>query len=133
MNDLKKVPDGLLDLLTSNILGHVSSLSASGRITTNILWIDYDGEHVITSSPVGSVKGRNWRSNPQAAVSVVDREDAWRWVEVSGRVTDIHPDEGLAFINKMSQRYLGRPYPRPGDREVFVITPEVIRSSSGRR
>ncbi len=127
------VPDELVDLLTTNIVGHVSCLTPSGRIATNVMWVDYDGEHVITSSPVGGRKGRAWRLNPQAAVSVVDRENPWRWVEVSGRVTDIHPDEGLAFINKMSERYTGRPYSRPGEREVFVITPDRVRSAAGRR
>jgi PPOX class probable F420-dependent enzyme len=127
------VPDELVDLLTTNVLGHVSCLTPAARIATNVMWVDYDGEHVITSSPVGSRKGRNWRRNPQAAVSVVDREDPWRFVEVSGRVTDIYPDEGLAFINKMSERYTGRPYQRPGEREVFVITPDRVRASTGRR
>ncbi len=128
-----RVPDELVDLLTTNILGHVSLLTPSGRIATNVMWVDYDGEHVHTSSPIGGRKGRNWRLNPQVAVSVVDRENPWRWVEVSGRVTDIHPDEGLAFINRMSERYTGRPYQRPGEREVFVITPDRVRSTAGRR
>jgi len=133
MSDAKDVPDDLKDLLTTNVVGHVSCVSGSGGILTNIMWIDYDGEHVLTSSPVGSVKGRRWRANPHAAVSVVDRDDPWRWLEIRGTVTDIHPDEGLAFINKMSQRYMGRPYGRPGDREVFVITPDRVRASKGRR
>ncbi len=133
MQNQATVPDELVDLLTTNVLGHVSCLTPSGRIATNVMWVDYDGEHVLTSSPVGSRKGRSWRHNPQAGVSVVDRGDPWRFVEVSGRVTDIYPDEGLAFINKMSERYTGRPYQRPGDREVFVITPDRVRASSGRR
>jgi PPOX class probable F420-dependent enzyme len=133
MENQTTVPDELVDLLTTNILGHVSAVTPSGRIATNVMWVDYDGEHVLTSSPMGSRKGRNWRQNPQASVSVLDRENPWRWVEVSGRVTEIHPDEGLAFINKMSQRYTGRPYSRPGDREVFVITPDRVRAAGGRR
>ena len=106
---------------------------AESEFATNVMWVDYDGEHVLTSSPVGGRKGRAWRLNPLAAVSVVDRENPWRWVEVSGRVTDIHPDEGLAFINKLSQRYTGGPYSRTGEREVFVITPDRVRSAAGRR
>jgi PPOX class probable F420-dependent enzyme len=133
MRNQAAVPDELVGLLTTDVVGHVSCLTPNGRIATNVMWVDYDGEHVITSSPVGSSKGRAWRLNPQAAVSVVDHENPWRWVEVSGRVTDIHPDEGLAFINKMSERYTGRPYSRPGDREVFVITPDRVRASAGRR
>jgi len=128
------IPEDLVDLLTSDRLGHVSSLRADGSIATHLMWIDWDGEHVLTSSPVGSRKGRNWRRNPQASVSVVDARDPWRYVIVRGRVTSIVPDEDLAFIDKMSLRYTGAAYFRRNSaREVFVITPDAVRASRGRR
>ena len=53
---------------------------------------------------------------------------------MSGRVTDIRPDEGLAFIDRMSQRYTGGPYRfRGAEREVFVITPDHVTASRGSR
>lgn len=126
------VPDDLLDLVTTDRPGSMSSIRPAGGISTHLMWIDWDGEHVLTSSPVGSVKGRNWRVNPQASVSAVDRDDAWRFVIVRGRVTDIVPDEELAFIDKMSLRYTGSPYFRRGfEREIFVITPDFIRVGRG--
>lgn len=131
MND---VPDDLLDLLTTNHLGHVSSLRPDGAIATHLMWIDWDGEHVLTSSPLGSRKGRNWRANPQASVSVVDPADPWRFVIIRGQVTDIRPDQNLAFIDKMSQRYVGAAYfRRDFEREVFLITADHVRASRGRR
>lgn len=128
------VPDDLVYLLTSDHVGHVSCLRADGSIVTNLMWIDWDGEHVLTSSPVGSRKGAHWRRDPHASVSVVDRDDLWRYVIVRGRVSDIRPDEGLAFIDKMSMRYVGQPYfRRESPREVFYITPDFVRTSPGRR
>jgi hypothetical protein len=52
---------------------------------------------------------------------------------MSGRVTEIRDDEGLAFINRLSERYAGAPYPRTGPREIFVITPDRVRAYEGRR
>jgi hypothetical protein len=67
------------------------------------------------------------------AISVVDRANPWRWVSISGRVVEIRPDAGLAFIDKMSRRYTGRDYMmRDMEREIFVIEPQRVRSSSGR-
>jgi hypothetical protein len=41
---------------------------------------------------------------------------------------------GLAFIDKMSERYTGQPYGfRDRPREIFVIDPDHIRASRGRR
>ena len=131
--DKTLVPDGLVDLLTTDRLGHVSALRADGSIATYLMWIDWDGEHVLTSSAVGSRKGANWRRNAQASVSVVDATDPWRFAIVRGRVTDIRPDEGLAFIDKMSLRYTGGPYRfRGSEREIFVITPDHVSASRGR-
>ena len=98
------------------------------------MWIDYDGEHLLTSSRLGSAKGRAFRSDPRVSVSVVDPDDPWRYVEISGRVTDIRPDTDLAFIDKLSRRYTGQDYRfRDSEREIFVITPDRIRTSTGRR
>jgi hypothetical protein len=67
-------------------------------------------------------------------VSVVDADDPWRFLVVRGRVTDIVPDEDLAFIDKMSLRYVGAPYfQRDSPREIFLITPDHVRASRGRR
>lgn len=127
------VPEDLVDLLTSDRLGHVSAVRSDGSIATYLMWIDWDGDRLLTSSPVGSRKGRHWRRDPQVAVSVVDRDDPWRFVIVRGRVTDIRADDGLAFIDKMSLRYTGSPYMRrDAPREVFEITPDHVRAARGR-
>jgi len=126
------VPDDLLDLVTTDRVGHVSSIRLDGGIATHIMWIDWDGEHLLTSSPVGSRKGDNWRRDPHTSVSVVDGDDPWRFVSIRGQVTEIRPDDDLEFIDKMSLRYTGAPYFRRGfEREVFVITPESIRVGRG--
>jgi len=126
------IPGGLAYLLQTNLLAHVSLTEADGSIVTHVMWVDYDGEHILTSSPTASYKSRALRARPQVAVSVVDPASPGRRLSISGRVTEIHADEGLAFINKLSQRYTGTRYPRPGMREVFVITPDRVRAFGGR-
>ena len=128
------VPDELLDLLTAGRVGHASSIRADGSIATHLMWMDWDGAQLLTSSQVGSQKGRNWRRNPQVSVSVVDRDDPWRSLIIRGRVSDVLPDVDLEFIDRMSRRYTGHDYfRRDRPREIFVITPERITASIGRR
>jgi len=127
------IPDELADLLRGGVPAHVTLAKADGSLVTHVMWIDYDGEHILTSSPVGSYKSRALRRRPQVAISVMDPADPWRRLSISGRVTEIRDDEGLVFINRMSQRYTGGPYPRPGGREIFVITPDRVRPFMGRR
>ena len=130
---IDQVPAELVDLLTGSTLGHVTVITPRGALLTHIMWIDYEDGRVLTSSRVGSAKGKALRADPRIAVSVVDRANPWRWVSVSGRVVEIRPDEGLAFIDKLSRRYTGRDYMmRDMAREVFVIEPERVRSATGR-
>ena len=130
---IDQVPAELVDLLTGSTLGHVTVITPRGALLTHIMWIDFEDGRVLTSSRVGSAKGKALRADPRIAVSVVDRANPWRWVSVSGRVVEIRPDEGLAFIDKLSRRYTGRDYMmRDMAREVFVIEPERVRSATGR-
>jgi PPOX class probable F420-dependent enzyme len=127
------VPAELVDLLTGSTLGHVTVITPAGALMTHIMWVDYEDGRVLTSSRLGSAKGKALRADPRVSVSVVDRANPWRWVTVSGRVVEIRPDTGLAFIDKMSRRYTGRDYVmRDMEREIFVIEPQRVRSSSGR-
>lgn len=116
-----KIPDALLDLFQEPALGHVSYLNAKGQLVTFPMWVDFDGEHLLTSSPVGSRKGKALRERPQVSVSIVSTKNPWHWLSISGRVVDIRPDENLAFIDRMSQRYTGTAYSRRTPREIFTI------------
>lgn len=130
---IEEVPAELVDLLTGSTLGHVTVVTPKGVLATHIMWIDYEDGHVLTSSRVGSAKGKALRADPRIAVSVVDRANPWRWVSICGRVVEIRPDTDLAFIDKLSRRYTGRDYMmRTMEREVFVIEPDRIRSATGR-
>lgn len=129
---VQEIPEELANLLRTNVLAHVSLTEADGSLVTHVMWVDYDGEHILTSSPTASYKSRAFRQRPNVAVSLIDPTDPWRRLSISGRVTEIRDDEGLEFINKLSRRYVGAPYPRTTPREIFVITPDKVRPFTGR-
>jgi len=115
------VPDAMRDLFDEPALAHVSYLNDAGQIVTFPMWVDYDGTNLTVGSPVGSRKGQAVRRRPQVSVSIVSTTTPWHWLSVSGRVVDIQPDEDLAWIDRMSLKYVGQPYQRRSPREVFTI------------
>jgi PPOX class probable F420-dependent enzyme len=68
------------------------------------------------------------RRDPRIALSIVDPDNPFRYLEIRGVVERIDPDPNNAFINSMAKKYLGRdvyPWHQPGDeRVVIVIRPE---------
>ncbi|MGZ8771338.1 MAG: hypothetical protein ACXWXJ_10100 [Aeromicrobium sp.] len=131
-SDHRAIPDDLVYLLTTDHIGHVSWSRRDGTPVGCRMWIDWKGENVLTSSPIGSANGRAWRRDPRVPVSTVDRSDDWRYIQIGGRVIDIRPDVGLEFIDRMSLRDLGAPYGRRlGEREIFVVTPDEIEIGHG--
>jgi len=75
-----------------------------------------------------SQKYRNVKDEPRVALSIVDANNPFRYLEIRGTVERVDPDPDNAFINSMAKKYMGEdvyPWHRPGDeRVVLVIKPE---------
>ena len=123
------IPEALRDLFDEPALAHVSYLNRKGQIVSYPMWVDFDGQHLVVSSPVGSRKGKAFRERPQVAVSIVSTKNRWHWLSVSGRVVDIRPDDNLEFIDRMSRKYTGSDYQRRTPREIFKIAIDRVSSS----
>jgi PPOX class probable F420-dependent enzyme len=92
-----------------------------------VTWVDWDGANVIVNTAHGRAKPRHVRRDPRVAVEVVDRNDAYRYVSVTGTAELV--DEGAEeHINKLSHRYRGRDFSyREGERRVMMrIRPERV-------
>jgi PPOX class probable F420-dependent enzyme len=126
------IPEELRDLFEQPALGQVSYLNHKGQIVTFPMWVDYDGEHLLVSSPLESRKGKALRERPQVAVAIVSNSDPWHWVSISGRVVDIRPDTDLVFIDRMAEKYTGKSYQRRTPREVFSIEVDRVSSTGSR-
>lgn len=127
------IPDDMRDLFAEPAVGVVAYTTETSQIVSFPVWVDYDGEHLLVSSPVGSKKGQAFRARPQVGVSIVSTKTQWRWLSISGRVVDIRPDEGLACIDRMSQKYTGQAYQRRTPREIFVIEIDRVGHSGNWR
>ncbi len=129
------IPDSHKDLLESMALAHVATLGPSGEPQSNPVWFDWDGEHVRFSQTKTRQKYRNAKRDPRIALSLVDPEDPYRYLEIRGVVERIEEDPELAFINSMSKKYRGEDEyrnHRPGDERVVVfVRPEHTTQKDG--
>lgn len=117
------IPEDYQDLLDTNALVHVATLGPQGEPQSNPVWFDWDGEHLKFSQTKTRQKYRNVMRDPKIALSLVDPENPYRYLEVRGTVERIEEDPDNAFINAMAKKYLGMdeyPYHQPGDERVIV-------------
>jgi PPOX class probable F420-dependent enzyme len=117
-------------LLLGKNLAHVATLRDDGSPHLTVVWIDYDGENVLFNTAVGRAKVRHMRRDPRAAVEVLNSEDPYNYVSVSGPVELVEGQEAEDHIDKLAQKYLGTErYPNraPGERRVLVrLLPERV-------
>jgi PPOX class probable F420-dependent enzyme len=80
------------------------------------------------NSAKGRVKDRNMRRNPHVALSIVDPDNAYRYLELRGRVVEITEAGADDHIDRLAKKYLGQdryPYRRQGEvRVTYKIVPE---------
>jgi PPOX class probable F420-dependent enzyme len=124
------LPDNLLTLLQQPSRCFLATVMPDGSPQVTQTWVDTDGDHVLINVVQGSVKQRNIARDPRVAVAIADPNDAGRYVQARGHVIQSITAGAAEHIERLSQKYLGRPYPWYGGRDqtriMLVIEAETI-------
>ena len=72
------------------------------------------------------------RACARVALSILDPDNAYRYMQIRGRVVGATEDGADAHIDALAKKYLGKdryPFRRPGEvRVIFEITPEAVQT-----
>lgn len=118
------------ELAQGKNFGTISVLLPSGRISTNVMWVDADDEHVLINTEVHRLKFKAVEANPNVTV-VVWGESPYNYAEVRGRVVDtVRGTEARDHIDALSRKYTGGDYANPitSERVILKIAPDFQRS-----
>ena len=128
------LPIGLLDLLRRPSPCFVATLMPDGAPQLTQTWVDTDGTHLLINTVEGFQKVLNMQRDARVALNVADPADVSRYYAVRGRVVSISAEGGAEHIDRLSQRYLGRPYPWFGGRDQvrLIVTVAADKVSSPR-
>lgn len=124
----ENIPDRYADLFQKKAFANLATVMPDGSPQVTPVWVDYDGTHVLVNSARGRQKDKNMERNPAVALSILDPDNPYRYLEVRGRVADITEEGADEHIDKMAKKYMGLdkyPYRRPGEvRVLYKIKPE---------
>ncbi|MBV9314458.1 MAG: PPOX class F420-dependent oxidoreductase [Pseudonocardia sp.] len=136
-NDTTLHPQAV-ELATGKNFAAVSTLLPSGRIQTQLIWVDAIDGKIVLNTETHRAKYRNIRRDPRITVLIRDEADPYRYAEVRGEVTETTTGpRAREHIDKLAQKYTGGPYPAENiksERVMLWITPRqqaIVDQSRG--
>jgi PPOX class probable F420-dependent enzyme len=116
-------------LLDSPNFVHLATLMPDGSPQSVPVWAARDGDRILICTGEGSLKAKNTRRDPRVAISVVDFHDPYREAQLRGRVVEWRPDGDFKYMDAISHKYTGKPFPfrSPEGRVALVIEVEKER------
>ena len=119
---MKNIDLELMDLLTDETKAYafLGTIMPDGSPQVTPVWFNTNGEHILINSAKGRVKDENMRARPEVAMTIIDMNDPYRYLQVRGRVVEITEEGAREHISILSEKYFGRPYDIP-EGEIWVI------------
>ena len=102
----------------------LATTRADGTVQLTPVWYEYrDGLFWLNGGPK-----RDWfrhmQRDPRATLLVLDPKNMFRWVQILAKLLDTTFEGADDHIERLSQRYFGRPYTNPKvDRLIIRLEP----------
>jgi PPOX class probable F420-dependent enzyme len=127
-----EVPEKYLDLVQQKAtFAHLATVMSDGSPQVTPVWFDYTGGKIRVNSAKGRVKVRNMQEGAHVALSILDPDNPYRYIQIRGRVGRVTEQGADAHIDSLAKKYLGKdkyPFAQPGEvRVTFEIEPEKVQ------
>lgn len=126
------IPDQYKDLLQKKTFAHLGTIMKDGSPQVTPVWFDDDGVHIRVNSAKGRWKDKNMRQRPKVALSILDPENPYRYLQIRGTVVEVTENGADAHIDSLAKKYLDQdkyPFRQPG--EVRVIYKIAVERANG--
>jgi PPOX class probable F420-dependent enzyme len=128
------IPQAYLDLFTKKAFAHLATLMPNGQPQVTPVWVDYDGRNVLINTAEGRQKDKNLQRDRRVALSIIDPDNPYRYLEVRGHVAERTRNGAEQHIDAMAKKYLDKdkyPFRQAGEaRVLYKIEPDHVTSMS---
>jgi PPOX class probable F420-dependent enzyme len=128
------IPNSHVDLFQKKAFAHLVTLMPGGQPQVTPVWVDYDGHSILINTAEGRQKDKNLQRDGRVALSILDPDNPYRYLEVRGHVAERSRNGADAHIDAMALKYLGKdkyPYRQPQEvRVIYKIEPEHVTTMS---
>ena len=128
---MPQLPDDVRTLFDGPNLAHLATLLPDGAPHSVPLWVGLEDGRIAFLTGPGSRKARNLDHDSRLAISITDHERPFVMAQVRGRVAArLEGDAAFEVIDRISHKYIGRPYTLRTDRVVYLVEPESASAQS---
>jgi len=125
------IPDKYLDLLQQKkAFANLATIMPDGTPQVTPVWFDYDGKVIRVNTAEGRVKARNLKPGAPVALSIMDPDNPYRYLQIRGHVAHVAKEGASAHIDALAKKYLGKdkyPFAQPGEvRIMYQIEPRAV-------
>src|SRR5262245_38897098 len=103
--DVQAVLRSYGDLLTRPLVAHLATVRPDGSPQVSPVWVRWDGTYLWLTMTTTRQRYRNITSHPSVAMSIIDPDDPYRYLEVRGRTERIDADPEAAEFLHLASRY----------------------------
>ena len=129
---MASLTDAQKQFLDNPYAATITTLRPDGSPHSTVVWMEPLDDGVSFNTARGRAKDRHLERDGRASMLVVDPDDQYRWVAVSG-AAELTEDGADAQIDRLAKKYLGAdeyPYRNASERRVTVrIRPDHVDSS----
>ena len=127
------IPAEFHELFEKRTFAHFSTLTPEGSPHVTPVWIDYDPDQnrLLVNTERGRRKERNVEANPSVGLSMIDPDDPYRMLSVSGEVETVTTAGAREHIDELARRYTGNDeygMPIQTERVIMRIRPDEVMS-----
>jgi len=126
------IPHDYMDLFNKKAFAVLTTLMPDGSPQTQPVWVDFENGRVLVNSALGRQKDKNMRRDPRVAITLIDPDNPYRYLEIRGKVKEVTQNGAAQHIDKMAKKYLDKdkyPFAQPGEQRVlYKIEPEKIHT-----
>src|SRR5689334_8582869 len=121
---MSSIPASHVDILASTAIATIATIGPGGKPQNTPVWFAWDGSHIKLSLLKTAQKYRNIQREPHVALAIVDPHNAYRYLEIRGRVIWVDKDTDRSFVNSLTWKYLKQeiyPWHNPGDEHMIIV------------
>src|SRR5438309_6369197 len=127
------IPEKYLDLLKQKkAFANLATVMPDGSPQVTPVWFDYTGDAIRVNTARGRVKARNMKEGAPVALSIMDPDNPYRYIQVRGRVRRVTENGADAHIDSLAKKYIDQdkyPWRRPGETRVtYEIEPTAVQT-----